>query len=240
MLLGQNVNSYRADGLKPPYGFIKLLEEADKVGIERIRFMTSHPKDANEDLFKAMRDLRSVCEHLHLPLQAGSDRILRLMNRGYTLSHYMGLVEKLRKILPNCSLTTDIIVGFPTESEEDFDKTLYALREIQFDSAFIFKYSPRPLTQASKRLIDDVSKEEKERRNILALSLQKEISLRKKKDILGKEVEVLFEEQNEDGLYLGKSRQNFTVLVEGQDLIGKIKMVKVEEAKINILKGKLI
>jgi tRNA-2-methylthio-N6-dimethylallyladenosine synthase len=242
MLLGQNVNSYRLQAtgyrLQRNNGFIKLLEEVDKTGIERIRFMTSHPKDASSDLFKAMRDLEHVCEHLHLPLQSGSDKILKLMNRNYTLEKYLRLVEEYRKILPSGSLTTDIIVGFPGEGMEDFEATIKALLKIEFDSAFIFKYSIRPHTPASK-LEDDVPKDEKERRNNLALAVQKEISLRRKMKLVGKKLEVLFEEQKNE-ITLGRSRENFTVEVKEKLPLGKICEVMVEEASMNSLKGKCV
>ena len=245
MLLGQNVNSYKLDsssvgslGRDKNNGFIKLLEEIDKTGIERIRFMTSHPKDASGDLFRAMRDLEHVCEHLHLPLQSGSDKILKLMNRNYTLDRYLGLVDEYRKILPSGSLTTDIIVGFPGEEEEDFEATLNALLKIEFDSAFIFKYSPRPYTSASK-LKDNVPRQEKERRNNLALAVQKEISFRKKMILLGKSLEVLLEE-HKNGMTLGRSRENFTVEVEGKLPRGEVFQIVVDEARINSLKGKCL
>jgi len=243
MLLGQNVNSYKLDSLlvgslgrDKNNGFIKLLEEIDKTGIERIRFMTSHPKDASGDLFRAMRDLEHICEHLHLPLQSGSDKILKLMNRNYTLDRYLNLVDEYRKILPSGSLTTDIIVGFPGEEEEDFEATLNALLKIEFDSAFIFKYSPRPYTSASK-LEDNVPRQEKERRNNLALAVQKEISLRKKMKLLKEKVEVLFEECK-DGKTLGRSRENFSVEVNREETPGSIADVIVEGVRINTLIGR--
>ena len=245
MLLGQNVNSYKLDsssvgsvGRDKNNGFIKLLEEIDKTGIKRIRFMTSHPKDASGDLFRAMRDLEHVCEHLHLPLQSGSDKILKLMNRNYTLDRYLNLVDEYRKILPSGSLTTDIIVGFPGEEEEDFEATLNALLKIEFDSAFIFKYSPRPYTSASK-LKDNVPRQEKERRNNLALAVQKEISFRKKMILLGKNLEVLLEE-HKNGMTLGRSRENFTVEVEGKLPRGEVFQIVVDEARINSLRGKCL
>jgi len=171
-LLGQNVNSYGQD-LKGKTGFVGLLEKLNRIeGIERIRFMTSHPKDASKKLFCAMRDLSKVCKHLHLPLQSGSDKILSLMNRGYTFRDYSGLIECLRKIIPDCNITSDIIVGFPQESEADFQKTYQAMQKIRFDQAFIFKYSPRPKTKAA-RLEDDVPLKVKQRRNNALLKLQK-------------------------------------------------------------------
>lgn len=176
-LLGQNVNSYKGEGRS----FIQLLRDVNNIeGIEKIRFMTSHPKDAGIDLFKAMRNLDRIIKHLHLPLQSGSDRILKLMNRGYTIKKHQDLVSKARKIVPDLRLTTDIIVGFPTEEEKDFTDTLNLMKKIKFDLAYIFKYSPRPGTKAAE-LKDDVPDDVKKRRHKMLLELQKEIS-RKKKD----------------------------------------------------------
>ena len=157
MLLGQNVNSYQYSvNSNQKNNFIKLLEKINKIdGLLRIRFMTSHPKDAGVALFKAIATLDKVCEHLHLPLQSGSDRILKSMNRGYTSSHYLKLIDKLRKLVPDCAITTDIIVGFPSETEDDFNCTRDIIKRIGFDSSFIFKYSPRPFAKASD-MADDV------------------------------------------------------------------------------------
>ncbi|MDP8233263.1 MAG: tRNA (N6-isopentenyl adenosine(37)-C2)-methylthiotransferase MiaB [Candidatus Saelkia tenebricola] len=236
MLLGQNVNSY---GVGNKNGFIKLLEEVNAIGIERIRFMTSHPKDINLDLLKAMKDLEHVCEHLHLPLQSGSDKILRLMNRKYILSDYLKLVNNYRKIIPSGSITTDIIVGFPGESTKDFKRTLFALNQIKFDSAFIFKYSPRPNT-AANGFVDDVGRKEKEARNLIALSIQKEISFRKKMKWIDKNLEVLLERKDSEGFYKGRSSQNFTVHAKGSALEGVVKNVRINEARINSLRGEII
>ena len=145
--------------------FVRLLGDINKInGIERIRFLTSHPKDAGKELFIAMRDLPKVCEHLHLPLQSGSDRILKSMNRGYTAADYLKKVEAFRKYVPDCAITTDVIVGYPGESDEDFMMTKKLMEDIGFNSAFIFKYSPRPPAKASG-LEDDVPKKVKEERN---------------------------------------------------------------------------
>jgi tRNA-2-methylthio-N6-dimethylallyladenosine synthase len=161
MLLGQNVNSYK--------GFVRLLEELNHIkGIKLIRFMTSHPKDASIELFRAIARLDKVDKRLHLPVQSGSDRILKLMNRGYTGKKYTGLVESYKKIVPGGTVTTDIIVGFPTETKKDFNDTLGVIKKCGFESAFIFKYSPRPPARAHL-LKDDVSKKEKEARHAKAL-----------------------------------------------------------------------
>ena len=175
-LLGQNVNSYKND-------FVKLLEEVNKIeGVKKISFTTSHPKDASEDLFKAMRDLPKLEKYLHLPFQSGSNRILKLMRRGYTREGYLDLIEKLRKILPECKLSTDVIVGFPGESEEDFEQTKKLMQGIRFDNAFIFKYSPRPRTAAAK-FKDDVPAEVKKKRNQVLLELQTGLRLLQKSDV---------------------------------------------------------
>ncbi|MFH1995651.1 MAG: tRNA (N6-isopentenyl adenosine(37)-C2)-methylthiotransferase MiaB [Candidatus Omnitrophota bacterium] len=192
MLLGQNVNSYKGyssgardtryeirDTDKRKSDFVRLLEEINGIkGIERIKFMTSHPKDASRALFRAMRDLDRVVKHLHLPLQSGSDRILKLMNRKYTAKTYLKAVDDYRRLVSDGTVSTDIIVGFPSESEEDFKKTEDLMKKGRFDGAFIFKYSPRPRTKAS-RLEDDVPEKTKKERNAVLLKLQAEISKKK-------------------------------------------------------------
>ena len=149
MLLGQNVNSY-GKNLPEPMSFAQLLREAEKIdGIERIRFMTSHPKDLSDELIEVMASSKKICRHMHLPLQSGSSRILKIMNRRYTKEQYLALVEKLRRAIPDISLTTDIIVGFPGETEEDFEETLDVVRRARYDSAFTFIYSKRTGTPAA-------------------------------------------------------------------------------------------
>jgi len=194
-LLGQNVNAYQAASHKSQVtsrgqpaacnlqpetvNFIKLLEMVNNIqGLKEFSFITSHPKDTSSDLFKAMADLEKVKKYLHLPVQSGSDRILKLMNRGYASKFYLDLVENYRKMVKDGVLTTDIIVGFPGETEEDFKYSYNLVRDIQFDAAYIFKYSPRPHTEAEK-LNDDVPKQEKERRHRVILDLQKGISNKK-------------------------------------------------------------
>jgi tRNA-2-methylthio-N6-dimethylallyladenosine synthase len=177
-LLGQNVNSYKNAGRRSD--FVRLLEEMNKIeGIERIRFMTSHPKDASVRLFEAMAGLDKVYKHLHLPLQSGSDRILRLMNRGYTAARYLKLADAFRKIVPGGRLTTDIIVGFPGESKKDFAATKAMLKKIGFDAAYIFKYSPRPPAKSSA-MPDDVPQKEKEVRHNELLAFQIALSKTRK------------------------------------------------------------
>ncbi|MDP2942847.1 MAG: MiaB/RimO family radical SAM methylthiotransferase, partial [Candidatus Omnitrophota bacterium] len=254
-LLGQNVNSYKQVSPHPcplpgeergEFGkanFIELLEQINGIkGIERIRFLTSHPKDAGEDLFKAIRDLDKVCEHLHLPLQSGSDRILKSMNRGYTASEYARKAELLKKYVPDCAMTTDIIVGYPGETEEDFKATKKLMEEIEFNSAFIFKYSPRPPAKASG-LDDDVPKGVKEERNQALLQLRDRISGLKDKEFIGTQAEVLVENicRKEKHKVTGRNRQNLKVALTGKsDLIGKLKMVKINSIFGHTLVGSLV
>lgn len=246
-LLGQNVNSYgKGPGSSrqgPGAGFVELLKKINSIkGIERIRFMTSHPKDASEELFKAMRDLDKVCKHLHLPLQSGSDRILKLMNRRYTAKKYLKLAESYKKIIPDGAITTDIIVGFPSETQRDFQKTLDLMKVIRFDSVFAFKYSPRPPAK-SVRLKDSVSKEEKEERLKAVLELQGKIALERNIPSEGKTLEVLVDGVNkkESSVLTGRTRTNKVVVFKGnRSLIGKIVNVKIEHAAPYVLKGRLV
>jgi len=179
-LLGQNVTSYGSD-LKDGPDFAGLLDEAHNIeGLKRIRFVTCHPKDTTGELFKKMRDMPKVYRHLHLPLQSGSDGILKAMKRGYDSARYLKLIDELRGYMPDCNITTDIIVGFPGERDKDFEDTLSAMKKVRFDSAYIFKYSPRPPAKSSE-LDDDVKEEIKKERHARLLRLQKDIS-RDKKD----------------------------------------------------------
>jgi len=176
-LLGQNVNSYGKD-LGCGVDFVGLLKMLDGLeGKKRIEFMTSHPKDASIELFEAMRDFEWLSKHLHLPVQSGSDKILKAMNRGYDSKYYINKVKYFRKIVPGGTLTTDIIVGFPEEAKEDFEATKRLVKEVQFNAAYIFKYSPRPPALSSK-IKDDVPRDVKERRHRELLELQKSISKR--------------------------------------------------------------
>jgi tRNA-2-methylthio-N6-dimethylallyladenosine synthase len=174
-LLGQNVNAYGKD-LANDINFAGLLARLDTVnGLLRIRFTTSHPKDISEDLMRAIRVLHTVCEHLHLPAQSGSSRILQLMNRNYTAEDYLDKVRRLREFVPEISLTTDIIIGFPGETDEDFEATCSLVRQVQFDGAYVFKFSPRQGTAAAEYK-DQVSKNIIKQRHHILLDLQKEIS----------------------------------------------------------------
>ena len=231
-LLGQNVNSY-GKGLEAPCDLVELLERVNRVeGIERIRFVTSHPKDISPRLIEAMANLEKVCEQLHFPLQSGSDKILRLMNRGYTLDEYLRTVAALRNAVPDIALGTDIIVGFPGETDGDFAQTVEAMRMIEYDSAFIFKYSTREGTAAA-RLPDDVSLEKKKERNGILLQLQEGVSLRNNRSLIGGQVEVLVEgpSKRNPRKMMGRTRQNkIAVFDGGRDLTGRIIGLTVADA----------
>ena len=247
-LLGQNVNSYQSSAGN---GFVELLEDVNKIdGLKRIRFMTSHPKDASAALFKAIATLDKVCEHLHLPLQSGSDRILKSMNRGYTSSHYLKLIDKLRKLVPDCAITTDIIVGFPSETKEDFKCTRDIIKRIGFDSSFTFKYSPRPFTKASD-MADDVSMDDKKMRNQVLLDLQDMTTKKKIKGLIGKQKESLgiaiakrkpLVAKNTPGTYIkGRTREWLQVVYKGNSsLIGEVLNVKISGVEENTLIGDIV
>lgn len=233
MLLGQNVNSY-GKNLEHPVSFAELLREVAKIeGIERIRFMTSHPKDLSDELIEAMKELPKVCHHMHLPLQSGSSRLLKIMNRRYTKEQYLNLVEKLRAAVPDISLTTDIIVGFPGETEEDFQETLDVVRKVRYDSAFTFIYSKRTGTPAAameNQVPEDVVKDRFDRLLKEVQEISKEMSSR----FEGQTMPVLVEQINEqdDSLVTGRMDNNLLVHFPGTaDMIGKIVDVKLTESK---------
>jgi len=239
-LLGQNVNSYGKD--KPEWNclFHDLLYRLDKIpGLERIRFMTSHPVDITVNLMQAIRDLPSLCEFVHFPLQAGSNRILKKMHRIYTVEQYLEKVAQLREIVPNVSLGTDIIVGFPTETEEEFQQTYQQLKEIRYSIAFIFAYSARKGTPAF-RWKDDIPEEVKNDRLHRLMSLHDEIATEEKKAMLGTEVEVLVESRNELQLK-GRTRCWKKVIFTGGDhLIGTLQKVKIHGYSHQTLLGELL
>ncbi|MEF9953855.1 MAG: tRNA (N6-isopentenyl adenosine(37)-C2)-methylthiotransferase MiaB [Clostridium sp.] len=241
MLLGQNVNSY-GKYLEQPITFAELLRQVEAIdGLQRIRFMTSHPKDLSDELIEVMKNSKKICKHLHLPLQSGSSRILEQMNRHYTKEQYLRLAQKLKTAIPDISLTTDIIVGFPGETEEDFCETLDIVRKICFDSAFTFIYSKRtgtPAADMADQVPDDVIKDRFDR----LLKEVQEISA----SVCGKDVhtvqEVLVESPDEHipGLLTGRLSNNTIVHFYGDmDLIGKIVSVKLEESKGFYYMGKL-
>lgn len=233
MLLGQNVNSY-GKTLEEPVTFAELLREIEKIeGLERIRFMTSHPKDLSDELIAVMRDSKKICRHLHLPLQSGSSRLLKIMNRKYTKEQYLELAAKLRREIPDLSLTTDIIVGFPGETEEDFQETLDVVRRVRYDSAFTFIYSRRTGTPAATmedQIPEDVVKERFDRLLVLVQEIGKERSSR----LQGQTLPVLVEHVNEQdaSLVTGRLDNNLTVHFPGTpDLIGKTVDVYLKDCR---------
>ena len=233
MLLGQNVNSY-GKTLDNPITFAQLLREIEKIeGLKRIRFMTSHPKDLSDELIEVMRDSKKICNHLHLPLQSGSSRILKIMNRKYTKEQYLELVEKIRAAVPDISLTTDIIVGFPGETEEDFQETLDVVKKVRYDSAFTFIYSKRTGTPAAKmenQIPEDVVKDRFDR----LLSEVQKISKEESKKVEGQVLPVLVEGTNEHDpeLLTGRLTNNLLVHFKGEkELIGTITDVYLRECR---------
>ena len=233
MLLGQNVNAY-GKNLEHPMTFAQLLEEVEKIdGLERIRFMTSHPKDLSDELIEVLGKSKKICKHLHLPLQSGSSRILKEMNRHYTKEQYLELVKKIRAAVPDIALTTDIIVGFPGETEEDFLETMEVVKEVQYDSAFTFIYSKRTGTPAATKE-DQVSPEVVKDRFDRLLHVVQEIGSQKAGALQGTVQKVLIEEINaqDEHLVTGRLSNNSVVHVPGgADLIGKIVNVSLDECK---------
>jgi len=224
-LLGQNVNSY-SDGSHDFADLIRMVSQVE--GIQRVRFATSHPKDLSDKLIQTIAENPRICNHIHLPVQSGSSRILKLMNRVYTRERYLERVEKIRKLIPQVSLTTDIIVGFPTETDEDFQQTLSLLEEVQFDGAFIFKFSPRRGTPAAKipgQLPDEVKQE---RLQILN-DLQKKITLKKNRQLIGQVVEVLVEGPSKKSKrdFMGRTETNKIVVFPKPRTIGPGSLAKV-------------
>jgi len=242
VLLGQNVNSYGND-LDINGGFPVLLTSINEIrGIERIRFITSHPKDLSDDLIYCFKKLDKVCEHIHLPVQSGSNKILKLMSRGYTREKYIEKVNKLRKVCPEISITSDVMVGFPQETQKDFEDTLELMKEVKFDDLFSFQYSDRPMTRAN-RLEGKVSSEIKRERLKILQETQKEYSLEKNKLMIDKIEEVLVEGvSKKDPRYMtGKTRSNKTVNFAGENsLKGRIVEVKIKSAHLHSLSGELV
>ena len=233
MLLGQNVNSY-GKNLEQPMTFAELLKEIEQIdGLERIRFMTSHPKDLSDDLIEVMANSKKICPHLHLPLQSGSSRILKAMNRRYDKEKYLALAKKIRERMPDIALTTDIIVGFPGETEEDFQETLDVVRQVRYDSAFTFIYSKRTGTPAAvmeEQILEDVVKDRFDRLLKEVQTISKEMAER----FTGNEETVLVEEKNSqmDGYVTGRLGNNHVVHFEGsEELIGKLIRVRLDECR---------
>lgn len=238
-LLGQNVNSY---GKNCDISFPDLLRELNKVdGLERIRFMTSHPKDLSDDLIKAMAECEKVCKYIHLPVQSGSDRILEKMNRHYTREDYLTIVKKLKAAMPEIAITTDIIVGFPTETDEDFQDTYDLYKEVCFNSAFTFIYSKRIGTPAAK-MPQQVESEKTKERMARLIELSEECSLKSNEIYLNKTYPVLVEgkAKKDENLLCGKTDHGRTVIFSGNDhLIGETVKVKITKIRLNVLVGEL-
>ena len=239
-LLGQNVNSY-GRGLEEPVTFPQLLRRlADLPGLARLRFATSHPKDLSDELIGLYAELNSLCEHLHLPVQSGSNRILAAMNRAYTREHYAAKIEKLRQASPGVSLSTDIIVGFPGETEADFQDTLDLVREVAFHQAYCFKYSPRPQTGAAS-FPEQVPEEVKAERLARLLDLQGDLTLAAHRRLVGQTREVLVEGESKRSPeeLSGRLRTNQVVNFSGpQQLVGELVQVEITEANPHSLKGR--
>lgn len=233
MLLGQNVNSY-GKNLEEPMTFAELLKEVEKIeGLERIRFMTSHPKDLSDELIQVMKESKKICRHLHLPLQSGSTRILKAMNRVYTKESYLALAKKLREEIPDLSITTDIIVGFPGETKEDVEETIDVVKQVQYDNAFTFIYSKRTGTPAAA-MENQVSSEEVKENFDRLLKVVQETARERVKLLEGQTADALVEEVNEHdaGLVTGRLSNNILVHFKGDaSLIGKIVTVALKECK---------
>lgn len=241
-LLGQNVNSY-GKNVDENIDFPDLLTRIHDIEkIRRIRFVTSHPRDFSEKLMYAMRDLPKVCRHLHLPLQSGSDRILKLMNRGYTYNEYKKKIDMLKKSIPDVAITTDIIAGFPGETDSDFACTIKALSEIEYDGIFAFKYSRRPDTKALE-LPDHIDEEIKSRRLSEVLGLQESVTYKKNKTLEGEVLEILVEGRSESDpeKLTGRTGTNKIVNFSGEHKdIGSIIQVKILRARMHSLDGEKI
>ena len=232
MLLGQNVNSY-GNGLADGISFAELLREVEKVdGIERIRFMTSHPKDLSDELIGVMKESEKICRHLHLPLQSGSSRILKLMNRRYDKEHYLELALKIRREIPDIAISTDIIIGFPGETAEDVDDTIDVIRRVAFDNAFTFQYSRRTGTPAAA--MEQVPPEEVARQFDRVLSAVQETARERAKLLEGQTLPALIEEVNEKdaSLVVGRLSNNMIVHLKGTpDMVGTIRPVTLTECR---------
>ena len=233
-LLGQNVNSYRSD-----LDFVGLLREIDKIGVGRVRFVTSHPRDLSPALIDALADLPSLCNHLHLPLQSGSDRVLQAMNRRYTYAEYCEKIELIRRKVLSISLSTDIIIGFPGEGENDFEQTVKAVEEIDFDGMFAFKYSRRKGTKAYDmpgQVPDNVKAERLKR----LLSIQEDIALKRNRALVGSVQEILIEGSSEtdSSMLMGRTRSNKIVTIDNNGAPeGTVFRVRIDKARHHSLHG---
>jgi tRNA-2-methylthio-N6-dimethylallyladenosine synthase len=239
--LGQNVDAYGKD-LKDGSSLAKLLEEASKIeGIERIWFLTSYPTDFSDELIEVIARNPKVAKSVHLPVQSGSNRILKLMNRSYTKEEYLALLERIRSKVPDVAISSDIIVGFPTETEEDFMETIDLVEKAQFERLNLAIYSPREGTVAWKHYKDDVPYEEKVRRMQFLMNLQKRINRKLNEHYKGKTVRVIVEAQAKNGLFYGRDIRNKIIAFEGEEwMIGRFADVKIEKITAGPLYGKVV
>ena len=243
-LLGQNVNSYRFERGDEVITFPRLLAlVAEEVPQMRVRFTTSHPKDMSDEMLEVIAAHDNLCKMIHLPAQSGSDRILKAMNRKYTRAWYLDRIAAIRRILPDCAISTDLFCGFHSETEEDYEQTLSLMREVGYDSAFLFKYSERPGTYASKHLSDDVPEEEKIRRLQGMIDLQNQLSEESNRRDIGKTFEVLiegFSKRSREQLF-GRTSQNKVVIFDKQDFhVGQFIRVKITRASSATLFGEVV
>lgn len=241
-LLGQNVNAYGKDLQNMDYRFGHLMDDIRKIDIPRVRFTTSHPRDFDDHLIDVLAKGGNLVEHIHLPAQSGNSRVLKRMARKYTRDEYLTLVDKIKKAMPHVALTTDIIVGFPGETDEEFEDTLSLMREVEYDSAFTFIYSPREGTPSAK-WEDNISHEEKKERLQRLNELQDEISRRKNEQLRGQVVEVLVEGESKKNreVLSGRTRTNKLVNFHGShELIGNLVNVRITEPQTWTLKGELV
>jgi tRNA-2-methylthio-N6-dimethylallyladenosine synthase len=239
-LLGQNVNSYASDGVSFPDLLKKICDETN---ILRLRYTTSHPKDFNEDLCKVHRDYRKVvCDYIHLPVQSGNTDVLHRMNRVYSRQDYLEKVQMIKEYVPGVSLSTDLIVGFPGETEEQFLETLSLIDEVQYDQIYAFKYSPRPFTKAA-RFLDQVSEDVASDRLTRLLQRHREISFEISKRDLNKTMEVLVEKQDTQNPLMMTGRTSTNKLVHfqgGVDLLGKLVLVNIKKTHPQTLYGEMV
>ncbi len=238
ILLGQNVDDYRdPDGAG---GLAALVSAVERIpGLKRLRFMTSHPQDLEMELLDVMARSRVIANELQLPIQSGDDQVLKRMARGYQVRHYRAIIERARELMPDLGLYTDVIVGFPGETQEAFENTLRVMEEMEFDVVHLAQYSPRPGTFAAERMVDDVPAEEKRRRINEALALQRQIAARRMKRWEGRTVEVLVDGRDELGRPYGRNRQGKRVIVKGVAIEpGELVQVVVEESNAGQLAGR--
>jgi len=237
LLLGQNVNAYGTD--RPEYGsFASLLGRVAATGVRRVRFTSSHPRDMGDDVIDAMAASPRICNHLHLPAQSGSDRVLADMNRGYTIDRYLERIDRARERIEGLNVTTDLIVGHPGETEEDFRRTMDLIERVRFGTVYVAKYSPRPLTR-SGRVEDDVSESEKGERLERVLLRQRRIALEENERFVGREIEVLFEGVARGGGVVGRAEDHRTV-VASEGTIGEVAVVRIDGATAAGLSGSVL